>query len=586
MKPEIVSILEEILGSDIPDASAISSSLSVQDDEQFGHYSTNLAMRLAKAQSKKPLELAESLAAKIRSDAPSDFFEKVEVASPGFINFWLSQKTLHGAFQHAANNDEHYGTGDSMKHKTVMVEFTDPNPFKLFHIGHLMSNAIGESFSRLFESAGAKVLRVNYQGDVGLHVAKAIWGMQRLSTQDGGRKMPGEKDALQLKMQFLGDAYVAGSVAYGDKSGGGEPGAKEAMDAINEKIYSRTDGAINDLYDMGRRWSLEYFETIYQRLGTKFDHYFFESEVGTEGLALVRAHEDIFKESEGAIIFPGEAYGAHTRVFVNARGLPTYEAKELGLNQEKFELYPLDLSLIVTGNEIVGYFKVLFAAMKLVIPDVAAKTQHIPHGMLRLPQGKMSSRTGDVVTAESLIDEVKVALAEKVSEKSELSARERAEATEKLAIGAIKYSILKQNPGQDIIFDFNTSLSFEGDSGPYIHYTYARLRSILRKAEWDGGTPSDVRLEFLDSPVEATLIRKIVEFSDAVARAGELYAPHSIALYVYKLAAIANKFYETTPILKDDNAARRTARLMLVSVAARTLRSGLGLLGIETLEKI
>jgi arginyl-tRNA synthetase len=578
MKEKIIDIIKGIIGSDAPGAPTFLLSLSVPDDEKFGHYSTNLAMRLAKEQGKKPLDMAGELAEKIKRAAPEGFFEKIEVAPPGFINFWLSKKTLQESFR-AAARDERYGAGDGMQGKTVMVEFTDPNPFKLFHIGHLMSNTIGESFARLFESAGAKVLRVNYQGDVGLHVAKAIWGIKFLPEKHGEEKMPGEADDLAAKMRFLGKAYAFGSQAYED-----EP---DAINAINEKIYSRTDPAINDLYDMGRRWSLEYFETIYARLGTKFIHYFYESEAGKKGLELVQAHRDVFKESEGAIIFPGEHYGTHTRVFVTAKGLPTYEAKELGLNKEKFERYPLDLSVIVTGNEIIDYFKVLFAAMKLIIPDVAAKTRHVPHGMLRLPSGKMSSRTGDVVTAESLIDEVKAKLGERVSERSELTAEERVIATEKIAIGAIKYSILKQNPGQDIVFDFDTSLSFEGDSGPYLQYAHARLRSILRKADWNNSAlPDDVHFSSLDSTAESALIRKILEFSDIVSRAGTLYAPNAVALYVYKLAVAANKFYETTPILKDEDADRRTARLMLVAVAARTLRSGLGLLGIETLEKI
>ncbi len=183
------------------------------------------------------------------------------------------------------------------------------------------------------------------------------------------------------------------------------------------------------------------------------------------------------------MIFRGEQYGLHTRVFINSQGIPVYEGKELGLNRIKFDLYHPDLSIIITGNEIVDYFKVLMKAMELTIPDVAASTRHVPHGMLRLPSGKMSSRTGDVITAESLLDQVKAKLAERVSARAdELSPDEREAATEAIAIGAIKYSILKQSPGQDIIFDFDKSLSVEGDSGPYVQYAYARLKSILRKA--------------------------------------------------------------------------------------------------------
>jgi arginyl-tRNA synthetase len=471
-----------------------------------------------------------------------------------------------------------YGKNKNLAGKTVMVEFTDPNPFKLFHIGHLMSNTIGESFSRLYEATGAKVFRANYQGDVGLHVAKAVWGMEQTK-----KNMPGEHADLTEKMTFLGDAYATGSRAYDDES---NLEARAGIDVLNEKIYSRSDATINELYDIGRKWSLEYFETVYARLGTKFDCYFFERDMVKEGLATVLAHEDIFIKSEGATVFPGEKYGLHTRVFVSSRGLPTYEAKELGLNKKKFEEYSLDLSVIVTGNEVIDYFRVLLKAMELALPpEVAARTRHMPHGMLRLPTGKMSSRTGDVIAGESLLDKAKLALREKVSERSSLDDAEREAVTEAIAVGAIKYSILKQNPGQDIIFDFEKSLSFEGDSGPYLQYAYARLRSIIRKAG-EERTGAAVEFAELDSEVELALMRKIFEFSDVVARAAESLTPNTVATYLHKLAVAANKFYETTPILKDENMKRRAARLALTNVAARTIASGLALLGIKAPEKI
>lgn len=573
MKEEILKIIKKAVGGDM----AIE--ISVPEEAAFGHYSTNIAMRLAKAQGKKPLELAKELAAQVDRTAPVGFFEKVSAAAPGFINFWLSKRVLQEEFK-KISSDEKYGAGGSMKGKMVMVEFTDPNPFKLFHIGHLMSNAIGESLARLYEVSGANVIRANYQGDVGLHVAKAIWGMQK------------EKDAMPAssadplkKMAFLGDAYVAGAAAYEKK-----PEIKEVIDRINENIYTRGDGDINKLYDIGREWSLAYFETVYKRLGTKFDQYFFESEMAKEGMSVVRAHPDVFVPSEDAIIFPGEKYGLHTRVFISRKGLPTYEAKELGLNKKKFELYPsLDASIIVTANEIIDYFRVLLKAMELILPGVAAKTKHVSHGILRLPSGKMSSRTGDVITAEVLLAQVTDKLREYMSGRTMLDSHEQEAALEALSVGAIKYSILKQSPGQDIIFDFEKSLSVEGDSGPYVQYAYARLKSILRKANDVHGTPKSLKeneIALLDSDSELNLMRKIFEFPDVVLRARELSAPSGVVSYLYKLAVASNKFYETTPILKDADDARRSARLALAATAARTLQAGLSLLGIKTLEKI
>jgi len=547
----------------------------VPENKDFGHYSTNVALRLAKLRELNPLDLAKELAEKISRAAPAGFFEEVHAAPPGFVNFWMSKEALCDEFARVSG-DRGYGFGEGMKGKTVMVEFTDPNPFKLFHIGHLMSNAIGESIARLYEAAGAKVIRANYQADVGLHVAMSIWGMQH-----AGDEAPPEDAQLAEKVRYLGKAYAAGSRAC--RANENSP-ARAEIETLNKAIYEKSDSRVNALYEKGLKWSLDYFEEIYRRLGTKFDHYFFESDAGKEGLELVLDHNDVFSKSDGAIVFRGEDYGLHTRVFVNTQGLPTYEAKELGLNKKKFKLYPLDLSVIVTGNEINAYFAVLLKAMELVIPDVAEKTRHVPHGMMRLASGKMSSRTGEVIDAESLIDEIKKRVLEKERER-DISGSDEETIREDVAIGAIKYSILRQGMGQDIVFDFDKSLSLKGDSGPYLQYAYARLRSILRKS---GAQVSSIKCQVsgLNQEAELTLIRKIIEFPDEVSRAAEDLQTSGLANYLHKLAALANKFYETTPVLKEENESRRDALLALLDVASSVLKSGLGFLGIKAPEEI
>ncbi len=462
--------------------------------------------------------------------------EKIE-AKAGFVNFFLSTEFVQSELARLAHGQSSI-VNSPLAGKTVMVEYTDPNPFKLFHIGHLMSNAIGEAIARLHEAVGAKVLRVNYQGDVGMHVAKAIWAK--------------------------GD-YVAGSKAYDENSE-----AKAEIELVNKKIYDKSDPEINALYDQGRKASLEYFEKQYQRLGTKFVHYFFESEMAPVGIEIVKAHPDIFVPSEGAIVFKGEEYGLHTRVFINSQGLPTYEAKELGLNQEKFRLYHPDLSIIVTGNEIKAYFQVLMEAMKLVIPDVAAKTRHLPHGMLRLPTGKMSSRTGNVITTDDFIEQVKAKTG-----------------SEETAIGAIKYSILKQGIGNDIVFDFEKSLAVNGDSGVYLQYTFARLQSILEKSQ-EPSTKSQTNFNELNHRAELNIIKHLIEFPDAIAKSARDFAPNHLALYLYELANKANAFYEQVRILVDDPTSLklRGVRLILVHTTATILKRGLDILGIAAPGKI
>lgn len=533
-------------------------------DPKLGDYSANIAFVLAKNSGKSPVEFVkqvkESIAGKLEDVCD------IETAPNGFINFFLKSDFLQEQLKNI-NENKDYGRNKTLEGKTVMVEYTDPNPFKLFHIGHLMPNVIGESIARLHEANGAKVIRVNYQGDIGLHVAQAIWGIKNMEIE-----MPtGDKEAVE----FLGRAYALGNKAYRE-----DEKAKTEIEEINMKVFSRADKEINDLYDKGRKASLNYFDEIYKKLGTKFDHYFFESESGPEGLKVIKDHPDIFIESEGAVIFKGEDYGLHTRVFINSKGLPTYEAKELGVNKKKFEIYHPDLSLIVTGNEINDYFKVLLKVMELIAPDIALKTRHIGHGMLRLSTGKMSSRTGEVVTADSLIEQTKDRIKEK--EKVEIGAEMREKNRQVIAIGAIRYSILKQNIGQDIIFDFDKSLAIHGDSAPYLQYSYARLNSIIAKA----GGRGDGNLSLLTDPSELVLIKHLLKFPEIITDACHLITPHIVATYLFELATLSNGYYEKIRIIEDENILRRNARLLLISSVAKILQNGLGLLGIETLDKI
>ena len=422
-------------------------------EKSHGDYSTNVALALSKKLGKSPLQLAQSIAGGITKP---DFLEKVEAVAPGFINFYLSEEIFIENIRQILKEKDRYGSNPpSLKlrrAKKVIVEYTDPNILKEFHIGHLMSNAIGESIARIFEFQGATLKRVNYQGDVGLHVAKAIWG--KLKNPD----------------MAWAKAYAFGAAKYEED----EAAKKEIID-INKKVFEKSDKEINALYHQGRKESLAYFDAIYKKLGTDFDRLFFESEVADTGKKIVMDNVGkVFeKGDQGAIVFKGENVGLHTRVFINSEGLPTYEAKDLALPELKYRYFKYDSSIIITAHEQNAYFDVMLAALAKVKPNLAEKTKHIGHGMLRLPEGKMSSRTGKVVTAESLIEKIK----EQVTKKS--ADKKLDDATiQTIAIGALKYSILKQSIGGDIIFDFDKSISFEGDSGPYLHYSYVRAVSV------------------------------------------------------------------------------------------------------------
>ncbi|MDD2935378.1 MAG: arginine--tRNA ligase [Candidatus Pacebacteria bacterium] len=529
-------------------------------DLKMGDYSTNTAMVYAKQLGQNPKELAEKIVEKIKATgALLPWIEKVEVAGAGFINFYLKPEFFVDSVKDVLEKGGKYGSNESLKGKKIMVEYTDPNPFKEIHIGHLMSNAIGESISRIIGFQGANVIRANFQGDVGMHVAKAVYGLLQTG-KDGS------------KIGDLAEAYAYGAKSFDDK--------KQEITEINKKIYDRSDEKINKLYDTGREASLRYFEVIYKKLGTKFDEYFFESQTAGIGKELVEKNVGkVFEESDGAIIFKGENYGLHTRVFINSEGLPTYETKDLGLIKSKFEKYPdLDLSISVTGNEVKEYFKVMLKSAELVEPEWAGKTKHIAHGMLRLPEGKMSSRTGDVISAIGLMADVEQMILAKM-EKSEGYDK----TVEQITLSAVKYSILKSASGKDIIFDFDKSISIEGNSGPYLQYTNARINSILEKAKQENIPTWNFDLQAVE---DITDIEKLLyRFPEIVELAGATNEPHHVAVYLSDLAQAFNSYYSGIQIVNssEENSSYRVA---LSQAVGQVIKNGLYLLGIEAPEKM
>ncbi len=541
---------------------------------EHGDYSTNIALALGQSLKRAPREVAESMVSAMNAKVGNSI-EKIEVAGPGFINFFLSKEYLFNELNEVLKKKEAYGKGSEWKGKRVMVEFTDPNPFKEFHIGHLYSNIVGESLCRLFEAQGAEVRRVNYQGDVGLHVAKAIWGMQ----QQGVPVQELEKLPLREQAKFLGQSYATGSAAYGEREE-----AKREIDDLNVKIFAQ-DASVRELYEKGKKWSLEYFETIYKRLGTAFSTYYFESQVGKVGLGIVEEglKKGIFERSQGAVVFPGEKYGLHTRVFVNAQGLPTYEAKELGLAPTKYKDFKYDLSVIVTGSEVIDYFRVLLKVLEQIYPDLAQKTRHVAHGMVRLPEGKISSRTGNVMTAEEMIGGVKDRVSQLVnSQGSKIPGEEKERTEESIALGAIKYSFLKGNLGKDIIFDVEKSLSLDGDSGPYLQYAYARCKSIMAKQQ----VKSAAKDTQLASEGELDILRYISRFPEVAQEAAKDLAPNAVANFALNLAQKYNFFYNTHPVLKAETPELVEFRLCITAAVAQLLSSSLSLLGIQTPERM
>jgi arginyl-tRNA synthetase len=551
VKDAIERICHELFG--ITTDAAVS-----RPDEQFGDFASNVALSLAGRLQRSPKDIAEEIATALRKDP---FFVAVSVAGPGFINVTISDAEYITLLNQVLSQKETYGSNDIYKDKVVLVEYLDPNPFKELHIGHAYSGTIGDAIASLFTTAGGLVHRVTYQGDVGLHVAKALWAIQR--------KLDNDPEKLRLipeqeRVRFLGESYAEGATAYEQD----EP-SKIAIDDLNKEVYALTDPVLREFYETGKAWSLSYFTEVYELLKfTPFEKNYMERDVAGPGKELVENHlaDRVFEESNGAVVFKGEKYGMHTRVFINAKGLPTYEAKDLGNAMRKYEDYHYDRSIIITAEEQTQYFRVMLKALEQFEPLVANATQHVAHGVVKLSTGKMSSRTGKVLRAIDVYEAV-------LDEARELAKQSPDAPIEENAIGALKYMFLKNRIGGDIICDLKESVSMQGNSGPYIQYAHARAQSILAKY---GELHFEQTISDLDGP-ERILVKKITEYSEVIARSIEELLPHHICTYLYELAQVFNRFYEHNRVIGDQ---RQQVRLLIVAAYAQILRNGLTVLNI------
>ena len=563
-------------------------------DITHGDLSSNIAMQLSKSLKSNPMDIAS----KIVSAFPKDEdIERVEVVKPGFINFFFSDTYLLNMLESINTKKDNYFKLDIKSGKRYVIEYTDPNPFKTLHIGHLYSNMVGESFSRLVEALGACVTRANYQGDVGLHVAKTMWGLFKMFENDGITFEELSKKSLVDRVRYLGDAYMLGFKMYDDQKD--ERVINDVKD-INYYIFSLyipslekreyfkdlESKNLKEIYLKGRDWCLEYFERIYERTDTKFEKYYLESEMGEKGMEIVKENmegkgKNIFKASEGAVVYEGdESKGLHTRVFINSEGLPTYEAKELALAFKKFEELSFDESVVITADEQSSYFKVVLDALSQLRPEVANIYKHFSHGLVRLPGAeKMSSRKGKILEGEWLLDETKKRVEDMMRSNGKWNEEQILEVSDLIAVASVKYSFLKVTVGKDVIFDFEKSTSFDGDTGPYLLYVYARCSSILEGGK-DKGTTKTIPV--LDSHTKG-LLRVISRYQPILLSSALTYSPSTLCSYLFDLGQTFNTFYTNVRVLDSED---KEFLLGVVEATSQTMKHGLNTLGINVVERM
>ncbi len=526
-----------------------------------GDYMTNAALVVAKQLGKNPKEVADAIAAYLDSHKGNDI-ESVSVAGPGFINITLVRSVFVDGIAETIAKGKEWGKTNIYAGKKILVEHSSPNLFKPFHIGHLMNNTVGEAIARLAQASGATVTTMSFPSDMSLGVAKALFIL--LETKGA--------DYVPDNVAVLGDAYVAGVKRYDE-----DESIQVRVKEIADNLYAHNPSPEWNLFEKCKTLNINYFETIVAQLGSHFDSYIYESEAGVDGKALVLKHTpDVFTESEGAVVYiPDESKKSlHTAVFINSQGNPTYEAKDIGLLDLKFTRHNPDLSIFITDAQQMSHFQVVLDAVEKINSSWAEKSLHRFHGRMSFKGQKMSSRLGGVPLVEHILTTVTDEVKEKNPDITD-------EAAVMIGIAALKVVILRAMAGKDINFDPDTSLSFEGDSGPYLQYTAVRAGSLINKGA-EAGITADTTTAVAGTE---TLERLIARFPETITRAQQEWAPHYLVTYLLELAQSFNSWYGQGKIIDDDKAAT-AYRLAITKAVQQTIVNGLWVLGIAVPDKM
>ncbi len=540
-------------------------SLEHPKDMSHGDYMTNVSLLAGKQTNQNPVELASTFCNLLKEQNIVGV-KTIEVAGPGFINFMLDRSYFVKKIDEVLKT-ETFGHTDNYSDQTILVEHSSPNLFKPFHIGHLMNNTVGEAITRLAHYSDAQVQTMSFPSDISLGVAKAVFV---LLERYGPEFEPTD-------VSVLGDAYVEGVRRYEEAESTQPCGSMVyRVKEIADNLYAANPSPEWTLFQKCKTFNINYFETIVASLGSHFDSYIYESEAGIVGKKIVEDNTSgVFTESDGAVVYiPKEETKLHTSVFLNSQGNPTYEAKDLGLLELKFTRHNPDLSIFITDSQQVSHFNVVLDAAYTINQQWADNSRHIFHGRMTFKGQKMSSRLGGV----PLVEDVIATVIEEVKEKNPDIDQETAR---QVGIGAIKFAILKAKTGMNIDFDPETSLSFIGDSGPYLQYTAVRAGSLLQKGVDAGIVLDTVALV----PGTEILERYIARFPEVILRAQTEWAPHYVVTYLTELAQYFNSWYGQGKII-DDNHDLSAYRLGIVAAVRRVLMNGLWVLGISVPEKM
>ncbi len=538
--------------------------------------------RFAKALKKNPNLVAEELKKELETSG-NPWVSKVDLKG-AFLNIFTDQKQVaktlipelisrHG-FDILKENEEHVKT-------RVMIEYSQPNTHKEFHVGHGRNVCLGDSLCRIFSYNGFTVIPVNYIGDEGAHIAKCLWGVENFK----GEPLT---DKIENKAEWLGQRYVEANNALKDADDATKAKIQSEISTILKSIESKT-GKYYEIWEKTRQYCLDDFNRIYKWLDVNFDHFFYESEVSEASQEIVDEYmkKGLFKEDQGAVGFDMSDKKLGFFMARKSDGTTLYATKDLALAKVKFNDYEIDRSIYVVGSEQNFHFKQVFYALEKMGFKQAEKCYHLSYGMVVRPEGKMSSRAGNSFTFLQLITLVIEEIHTYLDKyKNEWDKARMEDTAHKLAVGAIKYGMLQADPNKEIVFDPKEWVSFEGNSGPYLMYSYARTQSILNKATEQGLEPKFDHLDLLTHESERELMRHLYDFNQTAIYACENYKPSTIANHLFFTCKAYNRFYTEVSVMKAETEELKGARLALLKGFANTLKTGLYLLGITPPERM
>jgi arginyl-tRNA synthetase len=523
-----------------------------------------------------PAQLASALAAMIARDPENAALGTASAEGP-YLNVRLSRvSTTAAALREAASPD--WGKGSALSGRKVMVEFSSPNTNKPLHLGHLRNDVLGESLSRILAAAGAEVRKINHPNDRGAHICKSM-----LAYKAYGEGRTPEDEGLK------GDHFVGKYYVLFNKLKEEDPDAeRKAQDMLLE--WEAGDPELRALWRLMRDWVIEGIKATYARTGVSFDLYDFESDtyaLGVENVLAGLARGVFYREDDGSVWADFEDIGLDKKVFLRKDGTSLYITQDIGTAIMRHEAWPYDRLIYVVGSEQQYHFKILFETLRRLGYDWAVDLHHLAYGMVNLPSGRMKTREGTVVDADDLIDELAALAAKEIEEKGREDAVGDAGAVaEKIALGALHYYLLQTGPQKDMLYDPEQSLSFSGDTGPYIQYMGARASSIIRKHEAGEGNAGKgvASPELLASDADWELVKRVASLPEAAEAAALGMEPSILAAYLHDLAAGFSSWYRDNPVLANPNADLAASRLELVRAVKRCFEKAAELLCLPFLE--